>query len=151
MPEKFAEEPFCVSENSGYRKILCIRGGRGVLRFSAENFLSHSAETFRTGTRQCFRKFLVSKTVKDKGEKGDMEGVIRFYVDEFLSHTTKKFVWEPFCVSENFGCQKILWIRGGRRYQDFPSKLFCVTVPKHFVEEPFCVSESFRYLEEFYA
>ena len=23
-------------------------------------------------------------------------------------------------------------------YQDFPSKLFCLTVPKHFVEEPLC-------------
>ena len=34
---------------------------------------------------------------------------------------------------------------GGREYYNFPSKLFCLTVPKHFVEEHFCVSESFRY------
>ena len=26
---------------------------------------------------------------------------------------------------------------GGGEYQDFPSKIFCLTVPKHFVEEPF--------------
>ena len=24
------------------------------------------------------------------------------------------------------------------KYQDFPSKIFCLTMPKHFVEEPFC-------------
>ena len=33
----------------------------------------------------------------------------------------------------------------GRDYHDFPSKLFCLTVPNHSVEESFCVSESFGY------
>ena len=28
--------------------------------------------------------------------------------------------------------------RGGGKYQDFPSKVFCLTVPKNFVGEPFC-------------
>ena len=36
----------------------------------------------------------------------------------------------------------MLGIRGGGHH-DFPSKMFCLTVPNHFVEEPFCVSESF--------
>ena len=63
-------------------------------------FLSHSAEKFRGGTFLFFRKFLVSKNVRDK--------------------------------------------RGGG-YHDFPSKLFCLTVPNHFVEEPFCVSKNFGY------
>ena len=31
-------------------------------------------------------------------------------------------------------------IRGGGEYQDFPSKTFCLTVPKFFVGEPFSVS-----------
>ena len=26
VPKKFVEEPVCVSENFGYRKILCLRG-----------------------------------------------------------------------------------------------------------------------------
>ena len=26
----------------------------------------------------------------------------------------------------------------GAEYQDFPSKVFCLIVPKNFVEEPFC-------------
>ena len=67
---------------------------RVMSRFSVENFLSHSTETFRRGT--------------------------------FLS-----------CVSENFRKPKILWIRREGEYQDFPSKIFCLTVPKRFVEEPF--------------
>ena len=32
---------------------------------------------------------------------------------------------------------KILWIRGGGEYQDFPSKFFCLTVPKILVGDPF--------------
>ena len=36
------------------------------------------------------------------------------------------------------GIEKV-WMRGGE-YQDFPSKIFCLTVPKVFVEEPFSFS-----------
>ena len=32
--------------------------------------------------------------------------------------------------------------RGGE-HQDFPSKIFCLTVPKNLVGEPFCVSQNF--------
>ena len=42
--EKFRGHPFNVSENLGYRKILCILG---VSQVSVEHFLSHSAEKFR--------------------------------------------------------------------------------------------------------
>ena len=69
------------------------RGGGGVEKFSVENFLSHSTETFRRGTLLC-------------------------------------------CVSENFGYRKNLCFRG--LCHDFPSKIFCLTVPKNFVGEPFC-------------
>ena len=34
------------------------------------------------------------------------------------------------------GIDKV-WIRGGgRQYQDFPSKTFCLTVPKDFIGNP---------------
>ena len=46
MDEKFRRHPFNVSENLGYRKILCIIG---VSQVSVENFLSHSAEKFGRG------------------------------------------------------------------------------------------------------
>ena len=35
-------------------------------------------------------------------------------------------------------------------YQDFTSKIFCLTVPKNFVQEPFSVS-LFSGIEKFYA
>ena len=57
------------------------------------------------------------------------------------------------CVSENFRLRKSLWIRGGGggvEYQDFPSQVFCVTLPKNFVGEPFIVS-LFSVIEKSYA
>ena len=68
-------------------------------RFSVGNFLSHSTETFRRGTRNpsvlCFRKFLVAKKFMD--------------------------------------------IREGE-ISRFPSKIFCLTVPKNAVGEPVSLS-----------
>ena len=34
--------------------------------------------------------------------------------------------------------KKFIDKRGGREYQDFPSKIYCLTVPKHLVGEPVC-------------
>ena len=62
----------------------------------------------------------------------------------------KKFVVEPFSVSENFGYRKILWIGGGgREYHDFLSKICCLTVPKNFVGESFGVSGNFLVSKHF--
>ena len=36
--------------------------------------------------------------------------------------------------------KKFMDKRGGGKYPDFPSKVFCLTVPKIFVVEPFSVS-----------
>ena len=48
VPKNFVEEPFCVSENFCFRKMLGIREG-GVSRLSVEIFLSHSAKKFCRG------------------------------------------------------------------------------------------------------
>ena len=45
--------------------------------------------------------------------------------------------------------KKIMEKRGGK-YQDFPSKNFCLTVPRSFVREPFRVSLIWG-VEKFYA
>ena len=45
-----------------------------------------------------------------------------------------------FSVSLIAGTEKVWIRRGGGEYQDFPSKIFCLTVPKNFVVEPFIVS-----------
>ena len=52
VPKNFVEEPFCVSKNFCYRKMLGIREGR-VSRFSVKITLSHSTEKFRRGTLLC--------------------------------------------------------------------------------------------------
>ena len=49
----------------------------------------------------------------------------------------------------NFEYQKMLGIREGGIH-DFPSKFFCLTVPKNFVGEPFSVS-LISGIERFYA
>ena len=133
-------------------------GGReGVSRFSVEIVLSHSTETFRRGTLLCcvsenfwHRKIL---WIRGRGERGS----ITIFRQNFLSHSAEKFRRGTLlrCVSENIWYQKILWIRGGwgggREYHDFPSKLFCLTVPKHFVEEPFCaVFQKISGIKKFY-
>ena len=69
------------------------------------------------------------------------EGVSRFSVENFLSHSTKKFRWGTLrCIRKFPVAKKFMDNRGGGEYQDFPSKFFCLTVPKNFVGEPFRVS-----------
>ena len=46
--------------------------------------------------------------------------------------------------------KKFMDQRRGGEYQAFPSKNFCLTVPKNFVKEPFSVS-LFSGIEKFYA
>ena len=47
-PKQCVEEPFCVSENLCYRKMLEIR--EGVSQFSVEFVLSHSTKILRKGS-----------------------------------------------------------------------------------------------------
>ena len=51
----------------------------------------------------------------------------------------KNFVGEPFSVSLISGAEKV-WIREGGEYQDFPSKILCLTVPRISVGESFSVA-----------
>ena len=66
-----------------------------------------------------------------------LEGKITISIGNFVvSVCQKKFVGEPFGVSETFRYRKVLCFRG--LCHDFLSKVFCHTVAKNFVEEPFC-------------
>ena len=56
VPKNFVEEPFCVSENFWYRKMLGMRDERES-RFSVDYFLSHSAENF---VKEPFSNLLIS-------------------------------------------------------------------------------------------
>ena len=96
VPKNFVGET-CVSESFWYRKILRIRERGGASRLSVENSLSHSTEKLRPGNL-CFRKFLVSKNVKDNREGG---GHRDFPTKICCLTIPKNFVGET-CVSEKF-------------------------------------------------
>ena len=144
------------------KKFRDKRGG-GVSRFSVENFLSHSPESFRRGILYCCINFGYRKSLdKREGEYQDFlsknfcltvpkifvgeyftvavfsatgkvwrrEGAVsRFYVENFLSHSAESFRRGILYCCSNFGYRKSLEKRGGG-YQDIPSKIFCLTVPK---------------------
>ena len=82
VPKNFVGEQFGVSENFGYRKIICIR--EGGITFSVRNFLSHSTEKLRWGILRCFRKFRVSQNFMHK------KGLSLNSVEKFLSHSADK-------------------------------------------------------------
>ena len=86
--ENFRGHPLNVSENLGYRKILCIH-----ITFFRRNFLVSQCRKISCASLQCFRKLEVSKN--------------------FMHN---------------------------RGYHKFPSKIFCLKVPKNFVKEPFSAS-----------
>ena len=68
-----------------------------------------------------------------------MQKGITIFPWQIFDSVPENFVEEPFCVSKNFCLSKnVKDKRGGGGYQDFPSKIFCLTMPKNFVEEPFC-------------
>ena len=72
-------------------------------------------------------------------QRGEGEGVSSLFVENFLSHSSEKLRRGILYCCNIFGYQKSLDKREGE-YQDFPSKIFGLTVPKNFVGGPFSVS-----------
>ena len=121
--------------------MLRIRERGGASRLSVEILLSYSTANLRRGNL-CFRKFLVSKNVKDKRER---EGASRLSIETLLSHSTEKLrrgnlCFRKFLVSRNVKDKR----EGGGGHHDFLSKFCCLAVQNIFVGET-CVSESFWY------
>ena len=67
-------------------------------------------------------------------------GSIKVSFENFLSHSAEKCRRGNLWFFTELGNRKILDERCGGEYQDFPSKIFCLTVPKNFVGQPFSVS-----------
>ena len=86
--------------------MLRIREREGASRLSIQTLLSHSTEKLRRGNL-CFRKFLVSKNVKDKRERG----VHHDFLSKFCRLTVQKIFVGETCVSESFWYRKMLRIR----------------------------------------
>ncbi len=106
----------------------------GVSKVYVEMFLSHSAENFRRRMLYCCINFGNRKSLEKRGG-----GVSKVYVEMFLSHSAENFRRRMLYCCINFGNRKSLE-KGGGEYQKFPSKFFCVTVPKISVGESFSVA-----------
>ena len=96
-------------------------------------------QIFRVSKFSCLEKFHAS------------EGYATIFCRNFLSHSAEKLRRVTLlCCFRNFLVAKYFRIRRRAKYQDFPSKVFCLTVPEFFVGQTFRVSK-FSCLEKFHA
>ena len=109
VPKNFVGEPFCVSKNFWYRKILCMRGGHQGL---VENFLFHRTENLRKRSLVRLRYFLVWKKNMDKRWGGGYN----FFPLKFFCLTVPENFVGTINVSEKFGYRKISRITRGCHY-----------------------------------
>ena len=138
VPKKFVGEPFYAvfQKISGIEK--CCASECYITIFY-QNFLSHSTETFRRGTLLCCvsENFGYRKMLCFRGLYHNFPSKI------FCLTVPKNAVGEPFSLSLLSGMEKVCmrgWGGGGGECHDFPSKISCLTVPKSFVGQPFRVS-----------
>ena len=118
-----------------YRIDLDERVGGRVSRFSVETFLSHSTDKFRRETLYGVTNFEVSNTFP-------LQSVMsRLFVETSVLQFRKSLQGNPSRL--RFGkiplAKKFIDKKWGE-YQDFPSKVFCLTVPKKAVGESFSLS-----------
>ena len=174
----FVVDPLSLSLSSGIEKISCLRGSglsfelvfsdsalifsRGTLlcfrkcqltkylmpkrvvsRILVKSLLSQNTKKLRRGTFLCPKKCWYRKTLWIRGGRECQQLLSNFFVS-----VPKNFAVDPLSLSLYSGMEKKICLRG--LDQGFPSKLFCLTVPKYFVEEPFFVAESFGYRKCFW-
>ena len=114
----------------GYLKSF-DKGGGGEIQILRRNFFSHNADSFRRGIFYCCINFGYRESL-DK-----TAGSINVFHRKFLSHSPESFRRGIFYCCSNGGYRKCLDKKG--EYQHFPSKIFCLRVPKKSVEESFTV------------
>ena len=104
-------------------------------QFSVESFSSHITKHFvEEPFCAVFQKN--SGGEKNYGKEGG-KGEYRIFRQLFLSQSAETIRGGTLLSIISFGYRKKLGFRG--LCHQFPSKIFCLTVPKHFVEEPFSV------------
>ena len=140
VPKNIVGEPFCVSQNFWYRKILCLREGEGregVSRFSVKNFCL-TVPKFRKETLQCFTNFGYRKFLC-------LTGLCQDFLSIFFVSLYRKISYENrpvLCFKKLSLAKKLMDDRGGGgergECQDFTSKIFWLPVPRNFLEAPFC-------------
>ena len=123
VPKKFVEEPFCVSENFWYPKMLGMGEGVGITIFCQKCFVSQYRK-LRRGTLLCFTKILVYKKFMNKGGGRRRKGVSQFSVENFWSHSTKKFHWNTSVYQKVSGSEKFYASKKGEGVSRFSVEFF---------------------------
>ena len=111
------------------------RGGREYQDFPSKICLTVPKNFVGEPFCAVFQKVYGSEKVYgfERGEE-----VSRFSFESFLSDGAEKFRRRTLlCCFRSFPLRKIVMDKRGE-YQGFPSKFFCLTVPKNSVGEPFC-------------
>ena len=132
VPKIFVGESFSVLLLSGIKNVWIRVGGGslGVSRFYVEFFFVLQCGKFSQGTLLCCAsEFSGSEKVFVK-EGWWWWGVTRFSVEVFLSHSADIFGQGILQCFKIFEYRKMLGIREGGGYHDFPSTVFCLTVLK---------------------
>ena len=104
------------------------RGHHGFLEF----FLSHRTET-KSFVKEpfCFPENFWFRKVLWMKRRG-----ITFFRRKILVSQCRKISWASLQCFRKFGVSKNFMHNRG--YDVFPSKIFCLTVPRNFIGEPFC-------------
>ena len=113
---------------SGFEKVWTREWGEGKYQgFPLKNFCLTVTKIF---VGQPLSVSLISGIEKFYAS----EVMSRFSVQNILSHSDEIFRWATLKCVINFGYRKILCF--GRLYHVFPSKIYCLTVPKNDVGDP---------------
>ena len=132
VPKIFVGEPFSVALISGIEKVWI---GRGEYQdFPSKNFC---LTVLKISLWESFTVALISVSKKVWIRR---VGVSRYSVENFLSHSAEKFRRGILYCCSIFGYRESLDRTGRWKYQDFPSKKFCLTVSKSHVGESFIVA-----------
>ena len=138
--ENFRKEILLFLRKFLVSKKICLK--KGVSRFSAGNFWSHSAKKFRGHPLNVSENLGYRKNLC-------ILGGITFFRRKFFVSQCLKYSWASLRCFRKFGVSKnFMHTRG---YHFFPSKIFCLTVPINLVGEPFCaVFQKFAGSEKVY-
>ena len=116
----------------GFERILVSKSFKQrkgeASRFCRKFFYLTVPKKLRQGTILCSRKFLVGKNILWIRRGG---GGITIFRRKVLLSQCRKTSWASLECFKKFGVSKNFM--HNRRYHNFPSKFFCLTVSKNFV------------------
>ena len=138
-PENFRRGILYCRSSFGYRKERDKKGGGEYQDFPSKHFCLTVRKIYVV---ESFTNAFISGSEKVWKEGGEYQG---FAPNLFLSHIAEKFRGGILYCCIIFGHPKGLDKREGREFQDSPSKIFRLTVPKVSVGKSFTVALIFLY------